>query len=167
MKNKTQVIDPKPQKRRTIGCQWIFKLKQGVPKAEAKRFKAKLAAKGLTKREGKNYLKIFSPMVKHTSIRVFLALVTTQSFELYQINVKTTFLYGELEENILMSQLEGYKFKLELFEGQKIDRDVLDSNLESIKNLDLHEQAGQDIYQLTKDRKEKTIRPLTSMAIST
>ena len=49
-------------------------------------------------------------MVKHASIRVILDITVVQDIELDQLDVKTTFLHGRLEEEILMSQLEGYVF---------------------------------------------------------
>ena len=48
-------------------------------------------------------------MVRHTSIRVMLALVAHQDLELEQLDVKTAFLHGNLEEEILMEQREGFK----------------------------------------------------------
>ena len=49
-----------------------------------------------------DYNEIFSPVVRHTSIRVLLALVTTLDMELEQLDVKTAFLHGHLEEEIYM-----------------------------------------------------------------
>ena len=65
-------------------------------------------AKGFTQREGIDFNKIYSPVVKHTSIRVLLALVTQYDMELEQLDVKTAFLHGKLEEEIYMSQPEGF-----------------------------------------------------------
>ena len=50
-----------------------------------------------------------SPVVRHTFIRVLLALVATLDMELEQLDVKTAFLHGRLEEDILMQQPEGFK----------------------------------------------------------
>ena len=52
-------------------------------------------------KEGIDYYKIFSPIVKHTSIRVILSIVATYNLELEQLDVKTTFLNGELEKTYL------------------------------------------------------------------
>ena len=51
---------------------------------------------------------IFFPMVRHTSIKTMLSLVAYFDMELEQMNVKTTFLHGELEETVYMVQLEGF-----------------------------------------------------------
>ncbi|KAH9658076.1 Integrase catalytic domain-containing protein [Citrus sinensis] len=73
-----------------------------------KRFKARLVARGFTQREGIDFNEIFSPMVKHASIKVILTLVAIQDMYLEQMDVKTTFMHGELQEEIVMEQPEGY-----------------------------------------------------------
>ncbi|GKG08380.1 transposable element, partial [Tanacetum coccineum] len=69
------------------------------------RYKARLVAKGYSQKEGIDYK---SPVVRHTSIRVLLSLVAHHDLELEQLDVKTTFLHGDLEEEIYMSQPEGF-----------------------------------------------------------
>lgn len=61
-------------------------------------------AKGFTQKERVDFNEIFSPVVKHSSIRTFLTMVALLDLELEQMNVKTAFLHGNLEEKILMSQ---------------------------------------------------------------
>ena len=65
-------------------------------------------SQGFTQREGIDYNEIFSLVVKHSSIRMVLALVVQQDMELEQLDVKTAFLHGELEEEIDMMQPEGF-----------------------------------------------------------
>ncbi|KAJ4718340.1 Retrovirus-related Pol polyprotein from transposon TNT 1-94 [Melia azedarach] len=60
-------------------------------------------------REGVDYNEIFSPVVRHTSIRVLLAIVAHQDLELEQLDVKTAFLHGELEKEIYMTQPDGFR----------------------------------------------------------
>jgi len=69
----------------------------------------RLVAKGYTQNEGIDYNEEFSLVVKHSSICVLLALATQFDIELVQLDVKTTFLHGDLEEDISMTQLEGFK----------------------------------------------------------
>ena len=97
-----------PKGKRAIGCKWIFKKKEGIPGVEDARFKARLVAKGYRQKAGIDYDEVFSPVVKHTSIRVLLAMVALFDLELEQLDMKTVFLHGELEETIYMSQPEGY-----------------------------------------------------------
>ena len=82
--------------------------KEEIPGAESVRYKARLVAKGYSQTEGVDFNEVFSPVVKHTSIRVLLAMVAWFDLELEQLDVKTTFLHGELEEKIFMHQPEGF-----------------------------------------------------------
>ena len=92
-----------------VGCKWTFKRKPGLLEKEWIRYKARIVAKGYSQKEGVDFNEIFSPVVRHTSIRVLLAIVANQYFELEQLDVKTAFLHGRLEENILMKQSEGFE----------------------------------------------------------
>ena len=67
-----------------------------------------LVAKEYTLKKGIDYNEIFSPVVKHTSIRMLLVMVAQFDLELEQIDVKTSFVHDELEEKIYMKQFEGY-----------------------------------------------------------
>ena len=107
-KNQTWELVKLPKGRKVVGCKWIFKKKARILGVEGTRYKARLVAKGYSQKEGVDYNEIFSPVVRHTSIRVLLALVAHQNLELEQLDVKTAFLHGEFEEDILMSQPEGF-----------------------------------------------------------
>ena len=107
-KNNTWLVVDKPGRKKIVGCKWIFKYKEGIPGVEPPRFKARLVAKGFTQIEGIDYNEIFSPVVKHVSIRLLLSMVVNCDMELEQLDVKTTFLHGTLDEEIYMSQPEGF-----------------------------------------------------------
>ena len=72
------------------------------------RYKARLVAKGFTQVKGIDYNEIFSTVVKHCSIRILMAIVNQFNLELEQMDVKTAFLHGDLEETIYMEQPEGF-----------------------------------------------------------
>jgi len=108
-KNQTWELVRLPANRKTVTCKWIFRKKEGMSPAEGIKYKARVVARGFSQREGVDYNEIFSPVVRHTSIRVLLAIVAHQDLELEQLDVKTAFLHGELEEEIYMSQPEGFQ----------------------------------------------------------
>ena len=70
-----------------------------------------MVAKGFTQCEGIDYSEVFSPVVAHSSIRMLLSLVTQHELFLEQLDIKTAFMHGELEEVIYMNQTEGFEVK--------------------------------------------------------
>ena len=100
-RNQTWTLVDLPKDFKAIGCRWVFR------KKDNDQYNARLVAKGYAQ-ECIDYNEIFSPVVKHTSIWMLLAIVVQLDLELEQMDVKTAFLHGELEEKIYMKQLEGY-----------------------------------------------------------
>ena len=90
-----------------IGCKWIYKRKRGLD-GKVETFKARLVAKGYTQRSGIDYEETFSPVAMLKSIRILLAIAAYYDYEIWQMDVKTAFLNGYLEEEIYMEQPEGF-----------------------------------------------------------
>lgn len=92
-----------------IGCKWVYKRKRG-PNGEVIAFKARLVAKGFTQRLGIDYDETFSPVAMLKSIRILLSLAAQMNYEVWQMDVKTAFLNGYLEQDreIYMQQPEGF-----------------------------------------------------------
>jgi len=81
-KNDTWELTELPKGKKAIGCKWVYAKKQGSLKEDIVRYKVRLVAKGYTQREGIDYNEVFSPIVKHSSIRILLALVAQYKLDL-------------------------------------------------------------------------------------
>ena len=88
--NHTWEIVKKPVGVKLVSCKWVYKMKVGIPGVEQGKFKARLVARGFTQRKCIDYNDVFSPVVKHRSIRILLAMVAKFDLELEQMDVKTT-----------------------------------------------------------------------------
>ncbi|KAG8474442.1 hypothetical protein CXB51_034036 [Gossypium anomalum] len=91
-----------PKGKKVVRCKWVFKKKEGTLGVEEPRYKARLVANGYSQIPGVDFTDVFSPVVKHSSIQALLGIVAMHDLELEQLDVKTAFLHGELEEDIYM-----------------------------------------------------------------
>ncbi|CAN6567561.1 unnamed protein product [Malus baccata var. baccata] len=105
------LVDP-PEGIVPVGNKWVFKRKIGVER-NVETYKARLVAKGYRQREGINYEETFSHVAMNKSIRILLAIVAYHDYEIWQMDVKTAFLNGYLEEELYMTQPEGFVSKFE------------------------------------------------------
>ncbi|GAA0159881.1 hypothetical protein LIER_16561 [Lithospermum erythrorhizon] len=81
-KNQTWELARKSAGRKVVTCKWLFKKKEGLSPTEGIKYKARIVVRGFSQREGVDYIEIFSLVVRHTSIRVLLAIVAHQDLEL-------------------------------------------------------------------------------------
>jgi len=104
---KRQVYDlvDLPPNRKAIGNRWVF-----LEKSDGRQH-AHLVAKGFSQIEGIDYKEMFSPMIRYETIRLMFALVALENMYMTGLDVKTTFLYGKLKEEIYMKQPEGFVMK--------------------------------------------------------
>ncbi|KAL4282801.1 hypothetical protein GQ457_16G019510 [Hibiscus cannabinus] len=106
--NKVWELVSLPEGAKPIGCKWIFKTKRDA-NGNVERYKARLVAKGYTQKEGIDFLETFSPISSKDSFRTIMALVAHFDLELHQMDVKTAFLNGDIEETIYMVQPENFE----------------------------------------------------------
>nr|GEX94037.1 zinc finger, CCHC-type [Tanacetum cinerariifolium] len=90
-----------------IGCKWIFKRKMKVDGLIDK-FKARLIIQGFRQKERIDYFDTYAPVSRITTIRLLLALATIHNLVIYQMDAKTTFLNGDLDEEVYMKQPKGF-----------------------------------------------------------
>ena len=93
-----------------IGSKWVFKIKHDE-NGHAERYKCRLVAQGYTQAQGIDYHETFAPVARFGSIRTLLAIAAKRKMYVHQMDVHTAFLNGKLEEDIYMSQPEGFEVR--------------------------------------------------------
>ncbi|GKB29252.1 calcineurin B-like protein 4 [Tanacetum coccineum] len=106
MKKRLNLEDAKGQEPRNRS-KWIFKKKIKAD-GTIDKYKARLVIKEFRQRKGLDYLDTYSPVTRITLIKMVLATAALRNLEVHQMNVKPTFLNGDLEEEIYMNQPEGF-----------------------------------------------------------
>ena len=105
--NHTWELVDLPSGCKPLSSKWIFKRKQKVD-GSIDKYKARLVIKGYRQTEGLDYFDTYSPVTRINSIRMVLAIAALKDLEVHQMDVKTTFLNGDLNEEIYMEQPEGF-----------------------------------------------------------
>lgn len=100
-----EVVDV-PKSGTIVQCKWVLKKKIG-PDNQV-RYRARLVAKGFTQRPGVDYVETFSPVVRHSTLRLLFALSVKLKLDITHLDVTTAFLNGELNENIFMQKPQGF-----------------------------------------------------------
>nr|GEV99349.1 hypothetical protein [Tanacetum cinerariifolium] len=104
----SQMFVDLPYGKRAIGTKWVYKNKKDE-RGIVIRNKAKLVAQGHKQEEGINYEEVFAPVARIEAIRIFLAYASFMGFMVYQMDVKSAFLYGTIEEEVYVYQPLGFE----------------------------------------------------------
>ncbi|GKA55524.1 retrovirus-related pol polyprotein from transposon TNT 1-94 [Tanacetum coccineum] len=102
------VLVPKPKGVMIIALKWIYKVKLDEY-GDVLKNKARLVAKGYRQEEGIDFEESFAPVARIEAIRIFIANAATKNMIIYQMDVKTAFLNGDLQEEVFVSQPEGFE----------------------------------------------------------
>jgi hypothetical protein len=82
-----------------VTSKWIYKIKHAAD-GSVEKYKARFVGKGFSQVEGIDYEETFSPIARYTSICTIIALVAFMGWRIHQMDVKKTFLNGEIEEEV-------------------------------------------------------------------
>ena len=107
MKNHTWDLCPLLKGRKLVWCWWVYHAKYAAD-GSIVRYKAHLVMKGFSQVESIEYFETFSPITKMNSIHLVLSLAASQGWTVYQMDVKSAFLHGDLHEEIYMEQPQGF-----------------------------------------------------------
>lgn len=107
-KNDTWILVPRPKDKNVIRTKWVFGNKLNE-QGEVVRNKARLVFKGYSQMEGIDFEETFSPVAKIKVVRLFLAYAAYKDYKVYQMDVKSAFLNGELEEEVYVDQPNGFQ----------------------------------------------------------
>ncbi|GJZ34722.1 putative ribonuclease H-like domain-containing protein, partial [Tanacetum coccineum] len=99
--------DNLPHGMKVIGTKWVYKIKR-YERGVVVRNKARLVPQGYTQEEGIDYDEVFAPVARIEAIRLFLAFASFIGFIVYQMDLKSTFLYGTIDEEVYVSQPPGF-----------------------------------------------------------
>jgi hypothetical protein len=102
-----ELVEPPPNCK-PIGTKWVWKNKEGE-NGEVVRNKSRLVAQGYSQKEGIYYEETFAPVAHLEAIRILLAFFVAKGFKLYQMDVKSAFLNGFLEEEVYVKQPPGFE----------------------------------------------------------
>jgi histone deacetylase 1/2 len=106
-KSGTWTLVPSQPHMNVLPCKWVFKIKRKAD-GSVERYKARLVANGFHQQEGVDFSETFSPVIKHTTIRLVIALAVHHHWPMRQLDVQNAFLNGYLHEEVYMRQPPGF-----------------------------------------------------------
>ena len=107
IKNNVWEVVSKPTEKSIVSSKWIFKLKHAAD-GSIEKYKARFVARGFSQKEGIDYDETFALMSRYTFIRTIISLVFIFGWKMYQMDVKTVFLNGNIDQEVFIEQPEGF-----------------------------------------------------------
>jgi hypothetical protein len=99
LKNDVWDIVPRLEGKSVVTSRWIYKIKHAAD-GSIEKYKVRFVSRGFSRVEGVDYDETFAPVALYTSIRSIIALAVSMGWKLHQMDVKTSFLNGEIEEEV-------------------------------------------------------------------
>lgn len=107
LKNDVWDIVARPEGKSIVSSKWLFKIKH-VANGSIEKYKAIFIDRGFSQKEGIDYEETFAHIARYTSIRTVIAIAASKRWKMHQMDVKTIFLNGEIEEQVYIEQPEGF-----------------------------------------------------------
>jgi hypothetical protein len=109
-KNQTWKLVNLPNKKKKIDVKWVFKVKLN-PDVTISKHKVRLIARGFLQKQGVDYNEVFAPIARIETVGLVVTLACKNIWDLYNLDVKSTFLNGPLEEEVYVTQPPGFEIK--------------------------------------------------------
>ncbi|GJV21584.1 retrovirus-related pol polyprotein from transposon TNT 1-94 [Tanacetum coccineum] len=122
-KNNTWELTDRPSNKDVIGVKWVYKVKFNAD-GSVQRNKARLVAKGYSQQPGIDYDETFAPVSRMDTVRAIISLAGQKGWLLYQVDVKSAFLNGELKEEVYVNQPQGFEVEGKEEKVYKLKKDL-------------------------------------------
>ena len=106
MKNDVWEVVSRPEGKSVVTSRWLYKIKHAAD-GSIEKFKARFVARGFSQVEGVDYEETFALVARYTSIRSILSIAAEMGWKIHQMDVKTAFLNGFIQEEVYIEQLHG------------------------------------------------------------
>jgi hypothetical protein len=123
IKNEVWEIVPRPKSKDVVSSKWLFKIKHVVD-GSIEKYKATFVTRGFSQKEGIDYEETFAPVARYTSMRTIIALISNMKWNFHQMDVKTAFLNGVIEEEVYIEQPQRFEVEDKKSHVCKLKKDL-------------------------------------------
>lgn len=110
LQNDVRDIVPRPKDKLVVSSKWLYKIKYASD-GSIEKHKARFVARGFSQKVGIDYEEAFAPAARYTSVRTIIAIAASKEWKIHQMDVKTAFLNGVINEEVYIKQLQGFNIK--------------------------------------------------------
>lgn len=108
IKNDVWEIVPRPEGKSVVTSRWLYKIKYAAD-GSIEKYKVRFVARGFSQIEGVDYEETFAPVARYTSIRSIISIAAEMGWSIHQMDVKTAFLNGIIQEEVYIEQPQGFE----------------------------------------------------------